>query len=171
MMYFADSHTQDTLLSAPESGMGYQIIEARNSLQGYKTIERYIVYNSEIVLLHPMTLSDSEKDTPQEIHHEKQNQRIVDIVNLRDIKLVDRNRGNTESVRESSEKYGSVQTGHGARDNKVQHADGRGVFVRLSAFENDRRIDRESKRLLNGAFATTLLDYNRVFGNKLDPND
>lgn len=47
----------------------------------------------------------------------------------------------------------------GAIDNPVEFANGEEVFVRLSAFDNDRRIDKENRCLRPGSFTTTEADY------------
>lgn len=47
----------------------------------------------------------------------------------------------------------------GAIDNPAENADGKETFVRLSAFENDRRIDKKNNCLLPGSYTTTEKDY------------
>ena len=47
----------------------------------------------------------------------------------------------------------------GAIENPVELADGNEIFVRLSPFENDRRVDKVNKCLLAGSFTTTMEDY------------
>jgi len=43
--------------------------------------------------------------------------------------------------------------------------------VRLSAYENDKRIDFEKKRLKDGTYTTTLYDYISCVKTKDDPVD
>ena len=47
----------------------------------------------------------------------------------------------------------------GALDNRVESADGNEIFVRLSAFDDDKRIDKVNKCLRPGSFTTTEVDY------------
>jgi len=47
----------------------------------------------------------------------------------------------------------------GALDNPVEPADGNEMFVRLSAFDDDKRIDKVNRCLRPGSFTTTFEDY------------
>lgn len=47
----------------------------------------------------------------------------------------------------------------GAIENPIEKADGVEMFARLSAFENDRRVDKINKCLRPGSYTTTLDDY------------
>ena len=48
-MYFKLSAQQENeLLNLPETGMGYQVVEA--SKQGYYSREKYLVLNSEVII-------------------------------------------------------------------------------------------------------------------------
>ncbi len=57
----------------------------------------------------------------------------------------------------------------GAIDNPVVNADGEEVFVRLSAFENDRRIDKVKMCLREGSYTTTMEDYLKCKITNADP--
>lgn len=57
----------------------------------------------------------------------------------------------------------------GAIDNPVTRANGTDMFVRLSAFDNDKRIDKIGGRLLPGSFATTDSDLQNCRNYKYDP--
>jgi len=61
----------------------------------------------------------------------------------------------------------------GAKDNPVQLANGRMAFVRLSAFYDDKRIDRVNKCIRPGSYTTTMADYLTCILplNKFDPID
>jgi hypothetical protein len=60
-------------------------------------------------------------------------------------------------------------TKRGAIENPIENADGEEVFVRLSAFENDRRIDKINKCLRPGSYTTTTEDYINCKKKGLDP--
>ncbi|MDP3244052.1 MAG: hypothetical protein Q8M83_00060 [bacterium] len=81
MYYKLSSQQEDQLLHLPETGMGYQVVEA--SKQGNYTKERFLVLNSEIVI----------------------------------------------DINGSESKY-------------IRTIINEGIFVRFSAFENDRRVDK-----------------------------
>lgn len=59
----------------------------------------------------------------------------------------------------------------GATDNPKDNATGNENFVRLSAFEDDRRIDTVNKKLKPGSFATTEKDYRLCLAEKDNPVD
>ena len=72
---------------------------------------------------------------------------------------------------EKKEKYHRKSGGRGAIDNDKEQASGEEVFVRLSAYEDDRRVDFIRKRLRDGSFTTTKDDYLTCKGYKDDPVD
>jgi hypothetical protein len=129
--------------------MGYQIIEAANA--GSYLRERYIVLNSEIVIemngieeyLISMVLL-------QGIDACKRN---LEYIQLKSIQLI-----NYKLFRDIANEPENKK-GKGAIDNLVENANGDEIFVRLSAFNNDRRVDKENRCLRPGSFATTSNDY------------
>jgi hypothetical protein len=58
---------------------------------------------------------------------------------------------------------------NGAIDNPVETGNGVEMFVRLSAFDNDRRVDKINKCLLPGSFSTTEIDYLKCKNTNDDP--
>ncbi len=65
-----------------------------------------------------------------------------------------------------------------ASENRPQLANGEDVFVRLSSYKNDRRVNVDQKCLLNGTYTTTFKDYQKckkIACNPIDryalPND
>src|SRR6185436_7531479 len=57
----------------------------------------------------------------------------------------------------------------GALDNPKEPANGDEMFTRLSAFDNDRRIDKVNKCLRPGSFSTTQEDYLKCKKDNDDP--
>ncbi len=171
MIYKAYLSDSNRLLSLPETGMGYQIVEGQMS--GSYTKKRYVVYNSDLMV----DLDDN---------FSKYKQRIIDrgynlvlkessLLNIKteSIKLITK-RALTEFryLSESKINLNKRHTGStGAIDNPKEYADGNEYFVRLSAFENDKRIDFEKKRLRDGTFTTTLEDYVSCVRTNDDPVD
>ena len=57
----------------------------------------------------------------------------------------------------------------GAIQNIVENANGKEIFVRLSAFDNDRRVDKTNKCLRPGSYTTTKDDYLKCKAGDDDP--
>jgi len=74
----------------------------------------------------------------------------------------------TESKKKNKGRHSG---GKGAVDSPKEVADGKELFVRLSSYENDKRIDFINKKLKPGTFATTNDDYNVCVRTSDDPID
>jgi hypothetical protein len=61
--------------------------------------------------------------------------------------------------------------GKGATENPKEFANGSDIYVRISAYEDDKRIDFVKKRLKPGSFTTTLFDYTSCVETNDDPID
>ncbi len=61
--------------------------------------------------------------------------------------------------------------GKGAIDNSKEFANGIEVFVRVSAYEDDKRIDFVNKKLKEGSYTTTEQDYKDCYSTNDDPVD
>jgi hypothetical protein len=171
MIYTAYSSDINKLLSLPETGMGYQIIEGK--LSGSVLARKYVVYNSEIFVdLDSEFLVYKKKVTESgylEIFSEIKRLNIqTDSITLLSRYVISEYRVMNESKKSNKRRHTG---GKGAKDNPKVNADGREIFVRLSAFENDKRIDFDKKKLKNGAFATTQVDYNDCVYTDDDPID
>jgi hypothetical protein len=161
MLFKTTSENQVILLSRPESGMGYQLITAR-FVSEYKS-RKFLVLNSEIIIEH----DEYEWLFFNKIVREGWNEikSIAKEQPLQDIEL------------KSKKEYFNIvaeedTTGKkGAKDNSIQFANGWMVFVRLSAFYDDKRIDRINKCLRAGSYTTTNDDYLTCTNNKYDPID
>lgn len=140
------AQSQD-LLKQPESGMGYQFIEA--STRASSTRSKYLILNASIVI----------QDTPQintvlrSVLKKEFNSLIIEasITELREINLVN---SLTYLEARASQKQNS-----GAIHQPSETASGSEFFTRLSAYYDDKRIDKVNKRLLPGSFTTTHADY------------
>ncbi|MBP1672995.1 MAG: hypothetical protein H6Q25_810 [Bacteroidetes bacterium] len=147
------------LLNLPESGMGFQLIEA--SLSGYGFSHKYLVLNSQIII----------EDNPQIFLEIKsffqsgyQAMSALPEVEFKNINLV-------ENLTNYRIKSYSMNNGTGAIHQPIIHANGIELFTRLSAFENDRRIDFINKKILPGSFATTNDDFIFCKKNNINPID
>lgn len=137
MIYKSSDRLVERLLSLPETGMGFQIIQTKTS----SGIKKYAFFNS----LFGYDLDDFRPYLSKEA-------RWIDF----DIDL---------SNLIHNPKLGAV-------DGKIDSASGSDIqkFIRLSAFENDLRIDRELGRLLPGSFSTDLEDFLTMDINHFHPN-
>jgi len=157
MLYEAFSTLKQKLLDLPESGMGYQIIDAIP--ENKYVSSRYIVYNSELII----DLDSQFKEYRNQIIKEGYS-RIKSKANLLGFKqfslVLKSSVTEVRYLSESLEKdKGRYRGGKGAKDNPKEYPDGKEIFVRLSAYENDFRIDFENKKLKKGSYTTTLADY------------
>ncbi len=151
------SQIQD-LLRLPESGMGYQLIEAETGYFGQRN--KYLVLNSQMLI----------DDTPQILNEVKNvfksGFRTVlfsaSEIELKNIKLV-------ENLSNYRVKAFSASKQTGAIHQSIEYANGTEVFTRLSAYENDFRVDTVNKKLAPGSFSTTYSDYQYCKKNNLDP--
>lgn len=148
MIYNLSTSQVNHLLNEPETGMGYQVIEAKKP-KSYIT-QRFIILNSQIAI---------EIDGS---HHEYINKVTEDFSYYNSIKSSAP--FNLSSITILNEKQfrniiNEPKGDEGAIDSSVENANGTEIFVRLSAFDDDRRIDKINNCLRPGSFTTTEEDY------------
>jgi hypothetical protein len=149
MYYRLSADDERKFLNLPETGMGYQIAEAYR--RGGYSKEKFLILNSEIVIEINRDQSQSVENVISEgILSIKIN---ASIINPNGIKILNELEF-SGSVNESSN--GKER---GAIENPVENANGKEVFVRLSAFDNDLRIDKIYNCLRPGSYTTTMEDY------------
>lgn len=169
MIFKAFSSFSNDLISKPETGMGYQVVEAKKA--GRYTKDRFIIYNSELII----ELDDKFTDFKKQILNEGFS-RVLDkseYLSLEEPSVISKNQVKEVRFLAESKKRdkGRYSGGNGAKDNSKEYADGEEVFVRLSAYENDKRIDFINKKLKPGSYTTTLEDYLACKNNDDDPVD
>lgn len=171
MIFRAWESDQNKLLSLPESGMGYQIIDAKWVNKTYKN--RFVVYNSELVVDLDNEFSEFKRKIITEGYSTILSKVEKIPIETSSISLVPRNQITEFRVLSESKKKekGRHSGGKGAVDNPKEIADGEELFVRLSAYENDRRIDFINKKLKPGTFTTTRDDYYVCVRTSDDPID
>ena len=160
MIYEAKIETKNKLLSLPESGMGYQIISGIK--RGSYNSQKFVALNASWIFEYPGEGKLLLK-IKQTIKEGLENA----ILTYPDIELNDIRLSSFEQVLNVFNE--ESQTKKGAKDNRVENADGEEIFVRLSAFEDDRRIDKINKKLIPGSYTTTLEDYKYCKENDLNP--
>lgn len=169
MIYKATDSVLNYMLLQPETGMGYQLIEAEHKFK-YKR-ERFIVYNAEVLLNYDESFARYKKQLFLEgINKSLDN---ASYISLEKIKIVERNEVKELRTLDERKKKnkGRYSGGKGATEYPKGKADGKEIFVRLSAYENDRRIDFENKTLKPGTFTTTNRDYLDCLRYSDDPID
>jgi len=159
MLYRLTASQENELLNLPETGMGYQVVEA--SKQGSYDRKRFLVLNSEVVIEMDTSTGHHVRMVMNEGMHVFK--ATAHVITLNSIRVLSENQFRS-IVSES--KSGDER---GAMDNPVRNADGEEVFVRLSAFDDDRRVDKVNKCLRPGFFTTTMEDYLKCKATGDDP--
>lgn len=169
MIYKAFSAFSNDLISKPETGMGYQVIKAIKP--GRTTIDNFVVYNSELIVEDNSEFQSYKRKIITEGFSNILNKadylslNIVSVLSKKEIKEL---RFLSESKKSSKGRYSG---GVGAKDAEKKNADGKEVFVRLSAYADDKRIDFANKKLKPGSYTTTLIDYQTCKRLNDDPVD
>jgi hypothetical protein len=158
MIYKAYSSDTEKFLSLPETGMGYQVIEAKRYSEISK--KRYVVYNGELIIDIDNNFVNFKKLMNAKGFSAALNEAKELPIETSTISLVPKSLLLEKRVLSENEKRDKRRhSGRGAIENPKEFANGKEVFVRLSAYENDRRIDFGKKRLIEGSYTTTHLDY------------
>ncbi len=149
--------------------MGYQINDAKR--QNRYTKDRFVIYNSELIV----ELNDGFDKYKRQILKESYSKMFSqsNFISLEELSLVSRKEfSNFKMLSESKmDSKGRHEGGTGAIDNDEIYANGEDIFVRLSAYENDRRINFINKKLKPGSYTTTHDDYLTCKKNNDDPVD
>ncbi len=150
MYYKLSAEQENQLLNEPETGMGYQLIEASKGSSYEK--KRFIVLNTIAVI----EINGTEATYVRSIINEGINsfKAKADFVVLNSIVVLNEIHLSGNSVSEPT-----MGKQKGAMDNPIENPDGIEMFVRLSAFEDDKRVDKINNQLLAGSFTTTMDDY------------
>jgi len=162
---------QKKFLSLPETGMGYQVIEAKRYGKIFK--DRFVVFNSELIIDFDANFSDFKRQMITEGYSTILTKANSLLIETSTISLVPRGQITEFRILTESKKKdkGRHLDGRGATDNPKESADGEEIFVRLSSYENDKRIDFENKKLIPGIYATTSSDYLDCVGFNDNPID
>lgn len=157
MIYKTLDSFQRQLLTLPETGMGYQVISAKKT--GRFLTENFIVYNSELIVE-----LDSQFDYYKNQIINEGYARILDKSNSLSVESISLfKKIDIQEVRVVNEFFMNTRKrktgGTGAAQNSPVYANGTDIFVRLSAFPDDKRIDLQNKCLLAGSYTTTFEDY------------
>lgn len=169
MIFRALPQFTQSLLALPESGMGYQIIDAKRLGRYMK--DRFIVYNSELIIEYDNNFISNKRQIQLSSYSNILNQSIF--ISLESPTLITNNilrnlHLMSDRIMNSKGRYAG---GSGAVDNTPVYASGSEIFVRLSAYPDDKRIDTVKMRLRDGSYTTTESDYISCKKNEDDPVD
>lgn len=151
-MYRLSGSDRASLLRQPESGMGYQVVDAVTTLG---TVRRGVAYNAELFLL------DSERENDRRVLSLSRNlSEAVDKASsatgmFRSLTVVSDPRMTVLSKAEATKSTG------GANDAPVDKTVQDEKFYRFSAFAKDSRVQPDNS-LSDGSYATPEADGNTV---------
>lgn len=172
MIYRIHEQDANTLLEKPETGMGYQVVNA-TQYERYGPTKQMVVYNTNLAVDLDSNFSINKRRIINEGYKSILNKVTVLTLDTNSIKVL-----NQYSIRETNsislyEKvFNKRETGgKGATDSLKDFANKNEIFVRVSAFENDRRVDFENRKLKKGTFTTTKIDYMACVSTNDDPID
>jgi len=172
MIYKLYSSDSNTLQSLPETGMGYQVVEAKQ--YNRTQLRKFVVYNSELVVDDDMELKSNRSRIVREGFSNILNRSPDLMLETNSIRVLNESavKQQFKSLSESKRSNKKRHTGgKGATDNPKESANGNEVFVRISAYEDDKRIDTVNKKLKPGSFTTTEQDYKDCVSTNDDPID
>lgn len=150
---------QQKLMDLPETGMGYQIV---NAYRRNARAEECVVLNSEVIEpinRRPLSLV-LEHMFSEGVERMMKSATITDIV---DVELVTDLKDFSESsdvLRKSATdaQHATITYGYSGEE-----------FIRFSAFYDDKRVDKTLKKLLPGSYATTQSNALYCMSNNIDP--
>ena len=160
MVFKLSDQNIESLINSPETGMGYQVI---NAYEVPYSLKKFLVLNGKFAL------DLNENNSRQIFNHFFGKDIEADFRNAKMIRL------NITNVLGSDKRIGSFMKEGGtgkeqsAKEGKKENANGDELFVRLSAFEDDIRINKQDRRLLPGSYTTTASDALRCKIDKDDP--
>ena len=170
MIYKAFFTDTQKFLALPETGMGYQVIEAKRSGEIYKN--KYVVYNGELIIDLDSRLFEFKEKIKTKGFSKVLSEADKWLCETESISLVSKSLLLEKRVLSETEKKDKKRhSGSGAREHPKESANGSEIFVRLSDYENVLRIDFVKKRLIEGSYTTTQLDYLTCLNYSDDPVD
>ncbi|MDX2001427.1 MAG: hypothetical protein SFW35_03290 [Chitinophagales bacterium] len=157
MFYRLYNSDTQSLLAQPETRMGYQIVEVQ---QNYTT-KKMVVLNAELAF-DIIDYGSYRKKMLQEGFRKMYTEAGLLNASIRKVYI-----NATDATGMVNEARHTAT--RGALQGPKEKADGKEVFVRLSAYENDLRVDTVNKCLKPGSFTTTMDDYLLTVAKPYDP--
>ena len=172
MIFKAFSETINKLLLLPETGIGYQVIDAKKINQS--GFERYIVYNGQIIVNFndvPTSRAKLFSDSFSTVLSKTDNSILLETNTISLVTKMQILEQRPVSNAKVFSAYRSSDNKKGAKDNPKLSCSGTDTYVRISAFEDDFRIDTVTRRLKSGSYTTTHRDYLFCVNSNDDPVD
>ncbi|MCU0351830.1 MAG: hypothetical protein MUF43_13545 [Flavobacterium sp.] len=171
MIYRIYAQDAQTLLEKPETGMGYQIINASQYNRGL--VRKFVVYNTNLAIEMDSNFQIFKREVIREGYKMALNRATELMLETDSIKVFDQHSVKQYIALSATKRISNKRNtgGKGATDNPKENANGTEVFVRVSAYEDDKRIDFENKKLKPGTFTTTFEDYAACMSTNDDPID
>jgi hypothetical protein len=161
-----DKSLETKLISLPESGMGFQIVNATFS---DRIVRESIVLNANI--LEPINNRPINEvfNAMFSANVDQLEKSIIRSNTVIDVSLKS-DKGNFQKGMMNFKMFSeAISNATGADKQTEAYTSENEKFVRFSHFENDNRIDHINMRCLPGTYATTLEDANYCLQNKIDP--
>ncbi len=168
-LYKLSSDTEKDLLNRPETGMGYQIIKGLGVEQFGRSTSRgtFIALNASFAIMVNEPVGQYGlsriKENMSRIQTGEELNLGLTTIEISGINIHSGIQTNRDVQKECLDIYQTKvrKPGpQGATDSTLKNANGAEIYVRLSAFPNDKRIDATKKCLLPGSFTTLNEDYN-----------
>ena len=153
MIYKLNKDTIQYMLTLPETGIGYQLINAKQ--KGSPKLKSFVVFNSEIIIENNhklITYSNTLIGDGYQLLKD-----VLNFIKLEDIKLASWDEN--ERHPRDNESLDLNETGLAEED----------IFIRPSIYNYDNRIDLEKQVLLPGSYVTTLESYTNCYIMREDP--
>ncbi len=149
MIYKLSSSNTEKLILMPETGMGYQVVNAYEQNYFQKV---FLILNGQFAI------DIKDKNFHEIFNHIYGKDLEGDFRSAKEINLTITDTSSGEKRIGSFVSEAGYGKDVGARDAKKEKANGDELFVRLSYFENDIRIDKKNKCLRPGSYTTTAAD-------------
>lgn len=171
MIYTLFNSDTRALIDEPETGMGYQVILARETYTNYS--RKFIVYNAELAVEFDNNFESNKNLIIREGFQNIVNKSQKILLAPSTIIVLDESA--VKEVRTISAFKEIIKSRHsggkGATDSVKEYANGTEIFVRISAYEDDKRVDIVNNKLKEGSFTTTEKDYLECVRTNDDPID
>jgi hypothetical protein len=178
MIYKLSNETSDYLSDLPETGMGYQVFFAKETVDS--NLKPFIVYNAQLAIRFDKSFEKNKKlitkksykyflDNSDTLRFKLDSIRLLNKKEMVEVLFIsNRFLSISNNLEEGVIRYNSDK---GAVNSNDKDIEGFEMFVRVSAFENDIRINRMNKSLKPNSYATTYFDYLICVNCNLDPID
>lgn len=160
-MYKLTLELRQKLIHLPETGMGYQIVNAK--FNDWSVKECIVINSSIIEPTNNRTVGELFKAfLNEDINYFEKNERasnlIIDVsLKMRSSVLLKGFLNEQKSANTGADKQNETETKNGEK------------FIRFCHFENDNRIDKSNMSVVPGTYATTFEDAFYCVRNKINP--